>query len=72
MPIVQRFAQIFGIIYLLVGILGFVPPLLLWEGLSVVVVPFYGFFLCLFAVNWLLSLAQLSIGSAGMVYYCSL
>jgi uncharacterized membrane protein YbaN (DUF454 family) len=28
MPLVQRFAQVFGAIYLLVGIMGFIPPLL--------------------------------------------
>ncbi len=28
MTLVQRFAQVFGAIYLLVGIMGFIPPLL--------------------------------------------
>ncbi len=28
MPLVQRFAQVFGIVYLLVGVLGFVLPLM--------------------------------------------
>ena len=31
MPIVQRFAQVLRIIYLLVGVIGFVPPLLIGD-----------------------------------------
>ncbi len=69
MPIVQRFAQVFGITYLLVGILGFVPPLLLGEGLAGVVGPFAGLMLGLFAVNWFHSLAHLLIGAAGLAAY---
>jgi hypothetical protein len=64
----QRFAQVFGAIYLLVGILGFIPPLLLgttamgWG-------PFGGYLLGLFAVNWLHSLAHLAIGVAGLATF---
>ncbi len=29
MPIVQRFAQVFGAVYVLVGVVGFIPPLLI-------------------------------------------
>ncbi len=31
MPLVQRFAQVFGAIYVLVGILGFIPPLIVGD-----------------------------------------
>ena len=31
MSVAQRFAQIFGIIYVLVGVAGFIPPLLVGE-----------------------------------------
>jgi Domain of unknown function (DUF4383) len=62
----QRFAQVFGAIYLLVGILGFIPPLLSpapgWG-------PFGGFLLALFAVNWLHSLAHIAIGAAGLATF---
>ena len=52
MSLAQRFAQIFGAIYLLVGILGFVPvvPLLVPAELGVIG-PLEGFQLGLFAVN---------------------
>jgi hypothetical protein len=63
----QRFAQIFGAIYLLVGILGFIPPLLL--GTTMGWGPFGGYLLGLFAVNWLHSLAHLAIGVAGLATF---
>ena len=71
MPSVQRFAQVFGIIYLLVGILGFVPPLLVgsFEQISG---PFAGALLGIFAVNWFHSLAHLVIGALGLAAYRSL
>ena len=31
MPIVHRFAQVFGAVYVLVGIVGFIPPLLIGD-----------------------------------------
>ena len=66
MSLAQRFAQVFGAVYLLVGILGFIPPLLSpapgWG-------PFGGFLLTLFAVNWLHSLAHVLIGVAGLVTF---
>ena len=34
MSLVQRFAQVFGAIYLLVGIMGFIPPLLTGKRLT--------------------------------------
>lgn len=70
MPLVQRFAQVFGAIYLLVGIIGFIPPLLLGAvpGASG---PFAGFLIGLFAVNWFHSLAHLAIGAAGVAVHRS-
>lgn len=71
MSLAQRFAQIFGAIYVLVGILGFIPPLFLgtttmgWG-------PFGGYLLGLFAVNWLHSLAHLAIGVAGLATFRNL
>ena len=68
MSLAQRFAQVFGAIYLLVGILGFIPPLFLgmtatgWG-------PFGGYLLGLFAVNWLHSIAHLAIGVGGLVTF---
>jgi hypothetical protein len=51
--IAQSFAQVFGVIYLLTGILGFVPPLLAGnlEGTATLSGPFTGLLLGLFAVN---------------------
>ena len=70
MSVAQRFAQVFGIIYVLVGIAGFIPPLLagsLTGGMG----PFAGLLLALFAVNWFHSLAHLAIGAAGLAVYRS-
>ena len=67
MSLAQRFAQVFGAIYLLVGILGFIPPLLL--GTTMGWGPFGGYLLGLFAVNWLHSLAHLAIGVAGLATF---
>jgi hypothetical protein len=67
MTIAQRFAQVVGAFYLLVGIVGFIPPLLLGSlPAAGVVGPFAGLLLGLFAVNWFHSLAHLSIGAAGL------
>ncbi len=74
MPLVQRFAQIFGAIYLLVGILGFIPPLVVGELPPQVIGgmgPFGGLLLGLFAVNWFHSLTHLLIGAAGLAVYGS-
>ena len=69
MTIAQRFAQIFGAVYLLVGIIGFIPPLLLGSLPAGVVGPFAGLLLGLFAVNWFHSLAHFLIGTAGLATY---
>ncbi len=76
MSLAQRFAQVFGAIYLLVGILGFIPPLLATKmGLTVppLGLPmFAGFLIALFAVNWLHSAAHLLIGVAGLATFRNL
>ncbi len=68
MSLVQRFAQVFGVIYLVVGIMGFIPPLL---GGAPTENTFTGLLLGLFAVSWLHSLAHLLIGVAGLATYRS-
>jgi hypothetical protein len=67
----QRFAQVFGIIYVVVGIAGFIPPLLFGSLPPVVMGPFAGLLLALFAVNWFHSVAHLAIGAAGLAVYRS-
>src|SRR5919199_5918041 len=70
MSIAQRFAQVFGIIYLLVGILGFIPLLLTDTDLGRVLWgPSGGFLIGLFAVNWFHNLAHLLIGAAGLATF---
>ncbi len=73
MPLVQRFAQIFGAIYLLVGILGFIPPLIepKLPGVALGIPALSGFLIGLFAINWLHSVAHLAIGAAGLASYRS-
>jgi len=68
----QRFAQVFGIIYLVVGVLGFIPvaPFLV-GALPNVIGPFNGLLLGLFPVNWLHNLAHIAIGAAGLASYRS-
>ena len=70
MPIVQRFAQVLGIIYLLVGVIGFIPPLLIGD-VPGALGPFGGYLIGLFAVNWFHNLAHLLIGAAGLAVYSS-
>ena len=70
MPIVQRFAQVFGAVYVLVGVAGFIPPLLIGSAPGVLG-PFAGLLLALFAVNWFHSLAHLAIGAVGVAVYRS-
>ena len=69
MTLVQRFAQVFGAIYLLVGIMGFIPPLLAAKTPDS---SFMGLLIGLFFVNWLHSLAHLLIGVAGLATYRNL
>ena len=67
---VQRFALLFGIVYALVGVLGFVPGLLqappadapaLMSGTS------YGYLLGIFAVNAVHNLVHIVVGLIGIV-----
>lgn len=69
----QRFAQVFGLIYLVVGIAGFIPvrPLLVEELPPPIIGPFDGYLLGLFAVNWFHSLTHLAIGAIGLAVYRS-
>ena len=69
MSLAQRFAQVFGGIYLVVGILGFIPPLLPISLPGGAGGPFAGYLIGLFAVNWLHSLAHLLIGVGGLATY---
>jgi uncharacterized membrane protein len=72
MSLAQRFAQIFGAVYLLVGILGFIPPLLVAGPVpGPVLGPLVGLLIGLFAVNWLHSVAHLAIGAAGLASFRS-
>jgi hypothetical protein len=68
MSLAQRFAQVFGAVYVLVGILGFIPPLLIGT-VPGAIGPFAGFLIGLFAVNWFHSLAHLLIGVVGLATY---
>jgi hypothetical protein len=67
---VQTLALVLGVVYLLVGILGFIPPLLR-GALPGVMGPFKGNLLGIFAVNWFHSIAHLLIGAAGLASYRS-
>jgi hypothetical protein len=64
------FALALGTIYLLVGVLGFLPPL---RGgvLMGVMGPSEGLLLGIFAVNWFHNLAHILIGIAGLALYRS-
>lgn len=63
---VRGFALIAGLVYLALGILGFVPPLLL-DVLSPALGPFKGFLFGVFAVNWIENLIHLATGIAGIL-----
>jgi hypothetical protein len=66
----QRFAQVFGAIYLLVGILGFIPVVPFLVGtLPNVIGPLNGAELGLFPVNWLHNIAHIAIGVAGLATF---
>jgi hypothetical protein len=67
--VVRGFALIAGLAYLALGILGFVPPLLV-RGLPALG-PFEGFLFGIFAVNWIESLIHLATGVAGVLAFRS-
>ena len=77
MSLAQRFAQVFGVIYLLIGVLGFIPvapflvPVEIASPSAGVMGPFEGLVLGLFPVNWLHSLTHIGIGAAGLASYRS-
>ena len=73
MLLAQRFAQVFGVIYLLIGILGFipVPPILVPVDIVFVIGPLNGLLFGLFPVNWLHSITHVAIGVAGLASYRS-
>src|SRR5215203_1654547 len=71
---IRRFALIFGIVFLLVGVMGFVPPLLTHPvadaghaGHELRVNAFEGYLLGLFHVNVLHSLVHVLFGVMGIV-----
>ncbi len=67
---VRRFALIFGIIYLVVGIAGFVPPLLRTPAAgapALTITALQGYLLGLFPVNLLHTLVHLAIGVWGVI-----
>ena len=67
---VRRFAMIFGLIYLLVGIAGFIPQLLQappGDAPQVAVETLHGYLLGLFPVNVLHTIVHLLIGIWGLV-----
>lgn len=66
----QTAALVLGAVYLLVGILGFLPPLLSGD-LPGTMGPFKGNLLGIFAVNWFHSLAHLLIGAYGLAVFRS-
>ncbi|HEX6292881.1 MAG TPA: DUF4383 domain-containing protein [Herpetosiphonaceae bacterium] len=68
----RYFALIAGIVYLLVGLLGFVPPLLsAYTGPDLAVDAFAGNLLGLFPINVLHNLVHLAIGAWGIFSYRS-
>ena len=70
MLLVQRFTQVFGALFALVGVAGFIPPLLMGN-FSGVMGPLAGLLLGLFAVNWFHSAAHLLFGVVGLAVYRS-
>jgi hypothetical protein len=70
MPFVRLLALVLGVVYTLVGILGFIPTFLRGN-LTDVNGPLAGNLLGIFAVNWFHSLAHLLIGLAGLAVYRS-
>lgn len=68
----RYFALVFGIVYLLVGILGFIPQLYTSPAANaphVDVTGAYGYLLGLFPVNWLHDVVHILVGLAGIISY---
>lgn len=71
----KTFALVLGIIYVAVGVLGFVPAALRPpppDAPTMMVDGFYGYLLGLFPVNWLHSGVHLLLGAWGVIAYKSL
>lgn len=71
---VRTFALIAGIVYLAVGVLGFVPQLLSpppADAPPLGITAFYGYLLGLFPVNFMHNLVHLAIGAWGIAAYRS-
>jgi hypothetical protein len=65
----QQFAKIIGIAFLLVGILGFIPPLVSpapAESMGLAVQTGFGYLLGLFAINVLHNIVHLGVGAWGL------
>ena len=73
MPFVRLVALVFGAVYTLVGIMGFIPGLNDGspQGGGTVSDPFAGDLLGIFTINWFHNLAHLLIGLAGLAAYRS-
>jgi len=65
----QIAARVFGVIYLIVGIVGFVPGLLQSppaDAPTLILPQFYGYLLGYFAVNWVHDLVHIIVGIWGL------
>jgi hypothetical protein len=68
----RYFALVFGIVYLLVGILGFIPQLYTTPPTTAPHVDLtgaYGYLLGLFPVNWLHDVVHILVGLGGIISY---
>jgi hypothetical protein len=66
---IRTFALVAGIVYLVAGVLGFIPPLLSpppANAPTVGITAFYGYLLGLFPVNFMHDLVHLAIGGWGI------
>lgn len=65
----KTFALIYGVVFLLIGILGFFPGLLAPSdpGRELLITGFHGHLLGLFPVNWLHNLVHIAFGVWGLV-----
>lgn len=70
MPLVQLFALTLGVVYLLIGLLGLVPPLLTGS-VPGAVGPLTGELLGVFAVNLVHTIVHVLIGLYGLLSYRS-
>ena len=65
---IRKFALIFGIVYMLVGVLGFVPGLVQHHEMpDLTVKPFSGKMLGLFPINVLHNIVHMAIGAWGIL-----